>query len=191
MNTDDAGSLPVPQQQQEPEPIENLLAVEAHRLVAQWADAPPEIFRAALAAAKAERALRSEETALRLRLNYELEKDRIQAQKEESEWRAQAEREVAEREAVAQVEQLRHRRHVVNVSVGAVISIALLVASITVVGSAPWLSIILCGPSLLALAKIFVLHRSDPDDMKILSRASNTATNAASQAQQPQPPPAM
>jgi Na+/H+ antiporter NhaC len=79
---------------------------------------------------------------------------------------------------------------VVNVSVGAVISIALLGAGVAVVASAPWLSVILCGPSLLALAKVFVLHRSDPDDMKLLSRASNNATNAAPQPPPPQQPPA-
>ncbi|WP_326652511.1 MULTISPECIES: hypothetical protein [unclassified Streptomyces] len=179
MSTDDEGSLPVPQHQ-EPELLD-ILAAEAHRLVAQWADAPSEVFRAALATAKAERALRSEETVLRLRLNHDLEKERIQAR---------AEREAAEREAAAQVEKLRHRRHVVNVSVGAVISIALLAAGVAVVDSAPWLSVLLCGPSLLALSKVFVLHRSDPDDMKLLSRASNNATNVASQSQPPQPPPA-
>ncbi|MFF3454541.1 hypothetical protein ACFYXH_09430 [Streptomyces sp. NPDC002730] len=188
MTTDDAGSLPVPQHQQ-PELLENM-AAEAHRLVAQWAEAPPEVFRAALATARAERALRSEETVLRLRLNYDLEKERIQAQKDEGERQARAEREAAEREAAAQIEKLSHRRHVVNVGVGAGISIALLAAGIVVVDSAPWLSVILCGPSLLALAKVFVLHRSDPDDMKFLSRASNNATNVASQSQPPQPPPA-
>ncbi|ANP48340.1 hypothetical protein J2Z21_003665 [Streptomyces griseochromogenes] len=189
MNTDDAASLPVPQQQQS-ELIENLLAAEAHRLAAQWADAPPEVFRAALAAAKAERALRSQETVLRLRLSHDLEKERIQAEKAEGERLACAEREAAEREAAAQIEQLRHRRHVVNVTVGAVISIALLGAGVAVVGSAPWLSVILCGPSLLALAKVFVLHRSDPDDMKLLARASGSAVNAADPAPPPQQPPA-
>ncbi|WP_132838583.1 hypothetical protein [Streptomyces sp. BK205] len=172
MTMDDAGSLPVPQHQQELS--ENILAAEAHRLVAQWADAPPEVFKAALATAKAERALRSEETVLRLRLNFELEKQRLQAQKDEG-----------EREARATMARLRHRRHVVNVSAGAVISIALLGAGIAVVGPAPWLSVILCGPSLLALAKVFVLHRSDPDDMKLLARSSDNATNAASQTPAP------
>ncbi|WP_369228899.1 hypothetical protein AB5J56_00555 [Streptomyces sp. R21] len=183
MTTDDAGSLPVPQHQQELS--ENILAAEAHRLVTQWADAPPEVFKAALATARAERVLRSEETVLRLRLNFELEKQRLQAQKDEGERKARAEREVAKREAAVEIARLRHRRHVVNVSVGAVISIALLVAGIAVVGSAPWLSVILCGPSLLALAKVFVLHRSDPDDMKLLARAANNATNVASQTPTP------
>ncbi|KUM91542.1 hypothetical protein AQI88_36205 [Streptomyces cellostaticus] len=77
-----------------------------------------------------------------------------------------------------------------NVTVGAVISIALLGAGVAVVGSAPWLSVILCGPSLLALAKVFVLHRSDPEDMKLLARASGSAGNAAAQASPPQQPPA-
>ncbi|MGW7529274.1 hypothetical protein [Streptomyces sp. NPDC054783] len=170
MTMDDAGSLPAPQPQQPESLQDDSLAAEAHRLVAQWFDAPPEVLRSALATIKAERALRSRENVLRLELNHELEKERIQA--------------------AAQTERLRHRRHVVNVSVGAVISITLLGGGITVVDSAPWLSVILCGPSLLALAKVFVLHRSDPDDMKLLSRASNNATNAASQPPPPQLPPA-
>ncbi|MFC9915659.1 hypothetical protein [Streptomyces sp. NPDC059862] len=164
MTTDDAEFLP--------DPLEDSMAAEAHRLAAQWADVPTGVLRAALSAAKAERALRSDETRLRLQLHHEREMKR------------------GEREAAAQVERLRHRRHVVNVSVGAVISITLLAAGVAVVDSAPWLSVILCGPSLLALAKVFVLHRSDPDDMKQVSRASNNATNAASQPQPQQPPPA-
>lgn len=170
MTMDDAGSLPAPQPQQ-PEPLQDEdLAAEAHRLIAQWYDAPPEALRGALATIKAKQALISRENVLRLELNHDLEKERIQA--------------------ATQTEQLRHRRHVVNVSVGAVISIALLGAGVAVVASAPWLSVILCGPSLLALAKVFVLHRSDPDDMKLLSRASNNATNAAPQPPPPQQPPA-
>ncbi|WP_258054602.1 hypothetical protein [Streptomyces sp. Ru71] len=51
-----------------------------------------------------------------------------------------------------------------------------------------WLSLLLCGPSLLALAKVFVLRRSDPDDMRLLARATHSAMNSAGQAQQPPPP---
>ncbi|MEK8146643.1 hypothetical protein NKH18_51395 [Streptomyces sp. M10(2022)] len=36
---------------------------------------------------------------------------------------------------------------------------------------------------------VFVLRRSDADDMKAVSRAARTSTNAASQAQPPALPP--
>ncbi|MGW1491732.1 hypothetical protein [Streptomyces sp. NPDC002402] len=204
--------------------MEDLLALEAHSLAAQWAELPPEHFKAAIAAAKAERALRSQELVLQMRLQHDLEVQRIQADKEASERQARVDQERAEREATAQREErqaradqeraereataqreerqaraeqeataqadrLRHRRHVLNVSTGAVISVALLVAGVLVADSAIWLSLILCGPSLLALAKVYVLQKSDPDDMKILGRSSHTATNAAASPQPPQQQP--
>jgi hypothetical protein len=67
-------------------------------------------------------------------------------------------------------------------------ALAMLGGGIYVAPESWWLSILLCGPSLLALAKIFVLGRSDPDDMKHVSLAARTTTNAAGQAQPPQPP---
>ncbi|MGW7720395.1 hypothetical protein ACWGKK_39705 [Streptomyces chartreusis] len=190
--------------------VEDLFAIEAHRLARQWAELPPEHFKAAIAAAKAERALRSQEMVLQMRLKHDLEVQRIQADKEASERQARAEQERAEREAAAHREaserqaraeheraereatahadRLRHRRHVLNVSTGAVISVALLVAGVLVADTAVWLSLILCGPSLLALAKVYVLQKSDPDDMKILGRSARTATNAAASSQPLQPP---
>ncbi|WP_159064609.1 hypothetical protein [Streptomyces olivochromogenes] len=95
MSTDDAEFLP--------DPLEISMTAEAHRLAAQWADVPSDVLRSALSAAKAERALISDETRLRLQLQHEREMQRI------------------EQEAATQVERLRHRRHFVNVSVGAVI----------------------------------------------------------------------
>lgn len=43
----------------------------------------------------------------------------------------------------------------------------------------------LCGPSLLAMGKLYVLQRSDAADIHALSRGARSATNAASQAQSP------
>lgn len=45
--------------------------------------------------------------------------------------------------------------------------------------AAAWLSAVLCGPSLLALAKVFVLRKSDPNDMKILGKAAGGPRPAA------------
>lgn len=81
-----------------------------------------------------------------------------------------------------------HRRHMIDLTVGAVISMAMLGAGVYVAADTWWLATLLCGPSLLALAKVFVLRRSDPGDMRHLSRAARTAMNAAGQAQTPQPP---
>ncbi|WP_331734728.1 hypothetical protein [Streptomyces sp. NBC_00887] len=96
---------------------------------------------------------------------------------------------VDEREFLERREQRAHRRHLAGMIVGAVIAVAMLGAGVYVAADAWWLAILLCGPSLLALAKVFVLNRSDPDDMKAVSAAGRTATNAASQSQSPAPPP--
>ncbi|MGW7646916.1 hypothetical protein [Streptomyces bobili] len=51
-----------------------------------------------------------------------------------------------------------------------------------------WLSTLLCGPSLLALVKIFVLRRSDSSDMAAVAGAARRSTNAGTPQQ---PPPAI
>ncbi|AZM56298.1 hypothetical protein DMA15_29965 [Streptomyces sp. WAC 01529] len=71
--------------------------------------------------------------------------------------------------------------------IGATIAVAMLGAGVYVAQDAWRLATLLCGPSLLALGKIFVLRRSDPDDRKADGRATRSSTAAAEQAQQ-QPP---
>jgi hypothetical protein len=102
--------------------------------------------------------------------------------------RLELERETAEREAQRQREERAHKRHMAGLTVGAVVAVAMLGAGVYVAKDAWWLATLLCGPSLLALAKIFVLRRSDPNDMLFVSKAARAATNAAAQAQPPQPP---
>ncbi|MFJ3432744.1 hypothetical protein ACIPMU_04160 [Streptomyces cyaneofuscatus] len=94
-----------------------------------------------------------------------------------------------ERQFLERREKRAHLRHLAGLTVGAVIAVAMLGAGVYVAAEAWWLAVLLCGPSLLALAKVFVLNRSDPDDMKALSAGGRSATNAAAQAQPPAPPP--
>ncbi|GGW54825.1 hypothetical protein GCM10010350_44140 [Streptomyces galilaeus] len=184
MNPEDQASSPAPHS---PPPIEAALVAEARRIASSWDGIPPEVFRAALASTKAERALRSQEIALRLNIEHDLAVKRIEAEKAEGERQARAEREIAEREVAAAAERLQHRRHIVDVSAGAGISISLLGVGAWFADSAPWLSAVCVGPSLLALAKVFVLRRSDPHDMKVLGRAARDP-NAGIPGGPPSPP---
>ncbi|GAB2898032.1 hypothetical protein GCM10027074_76530 [Streptomyces deserti] len=70
---------------------------------------------------------------------------------------------------------------------GAVISVAMLGAGIYVAQDVWWLATLLCGPSLIAMGKIFVLRRSDADDITAVSRGARASTSAAAQAQPPVP----
>ncbi|MEV6726362.1 hypothetical protein AB0M94_36175 [Streptomyces xanthochromogenes] len=69
----------------------------------------------------------------------------------------------------------RRRNHVYRMSgllSGVVLSLALLSAGVAVAPTQPWLAASLCGPSLLALVKIFVLRRSDAGDIRASERAA-------------------
>lgn len=83
----------------------------------------------------------------------------------------------------------RRRNHVYRMSglvSGVVLSLALLSSGVVVAPTQPWLSACLCGPSLLALAKIFVLRRSDAGDIRASARAAREAATAATPPQPPQ-----
>lgn len=95
----------------------------------------------------------------------------------------------AVRQAEERREERKHRRHMAGLVVGGVVAVAMLGAGVFVAKDAWWLATLLCGPSLLALAKVFVLRKSDAGDMSSVGRASRLSTNAAGQAQPPPPPP--
>ncbi len=81
-----------------------------------------------------------------------------------------------------------HQQHVFRMTglyLGAVISVAMLSSGIYIAQDVWWLATLLCGPSLIAMGKIFVLRRSDGDDMTAVSRGTRTSTHAAAQAQPP------
>ncbi|MEW2615028.1 hypothetical protein AB0937_33570 [Streptomyces sp. NPDC047880] len=184
MTTEDAETFPA-QQAHTSSLNRNTLSAAAHGLAEQWAEFPPDHFDAMISAAASQAALLSQETVLRMRLDHEAKMARLRIEAEITNRQAEAEKERTARENQLAIERLRHRRHLVNVSAGALISIALLAAGVLVADTAIWLSLLLCGPSLLALAKVYVLSRSDPDDMKVVGRGTQSATNAATNAQPP------
>ncbi|WP_460111571.1 hypothetical protein [Streptomyces sp. YKOK-J1] len=91
----------------------------------------------------------------------------------------------AEQEARAEREKRQHRFKMASLIVGAVLAAAMLGGGVYVARDNWWLATLLCGPSLIALAKIVFLRRSDPDDMRVVAGAAKHSTNAASQAQPP------
>ncbi|MFF8931495.1 hypothetical protein ACF1AO_29990 [Streptomyces longwoodensis] len=91
----------------------------------------------------------------------------------------------SEERAYAERQQKRaHLRYITELIVGALVALAMLTAGVLVASHAWWLSTLLCGPSLLALVKIFVLRRSDAADMAAVGAAARTSTNAGT----PPPP---
>lgn len=63
----------------------------------------------------------------------------------------------------------KHFRYLCGLWAGFAIAIGMLTGGVVVgVNDQPWLAVLLTGPSLIALAKIFVLRRSDPADMRQL-----------------------
>ncbi|MFE7358037.1 hypothetical protein ACFU8Q_34120 [Streptomyces sp. NPDC057543] len=163
MTTEDSGSLPATRGSNE-----DPMVAAGLEIAMKWGSAlGPDKLEVALKALEPELRRHHKERMTRLTLQREAAQ---QASKERSEERA-------------------HKRHVAGLAVGGVVAVAMLAAGVYVAKDAWWLALVLCGPSLLALAKVFVLRRSDPDDMRAVTQAARTATNAAGQAQPPAPPP--
>ncbi|WP_344363516.1 hypothetical protein [Streptomyces gobitricini] len=101
-------------------------------------------------------------------------------------FRLEMQQAAAETEARAQREVAAHKRYMAGLVAGTLVAIGMLGAGVYVAKDSWWLSVLLCGPSLLALVKIFVLRRSDPADMEAVSVATRRGMNAA---QPPGPPP--
>lgn len=104
-------------------------------------------------------------------------------------FRLEMQREAAEQQAQEQREGAAHKRYMAGLVAGSVIAVAMLGAGVYVAKDSWWLSVLLCGPSLLALVKIFVLRRSDAGDMDAVLRATRRGMNAAGGAQPPPLPP--
>ncbi|MFD4955188.1 hypothetical protein [Streptomyces sp. NPDC058451] len=103
--------------------------------------------------------------------------------------RMQMQREAAQQDLEERQRARTDRRRMVEVVCGTVVALAMLGGGIYAAPHSWWLSTLLCGPSLLALTKVFVLGRSDPDDMKLLSAAARVSTDSAGRAQASQQPP--
>jgi hypothetical protein len=87
-------------------------------------------------------------------------------------------REAAERKAREARERRLHTFRMASLYAGAVISVAMLCAGVYVARNVWWLATLLCGPSLIALVKIFVLRRSDSGDMAAVAAGSQRSTNS-------------
>ncbi|MER5904364.1 hypothetical protein ABT150_30395 [Streptomyces mirabilis] len=99
--------------------------------------------------------------------------------------RLDMQREVAQREYEERQHRRAHIRHMGELVGGTVVALGMLGGGVYVAPESWWLSTLLCGPSLLALAKIFILGRSDPGDMTSVGGAARTSTNAGGQSQSP------
>jgi len=97
----------------------------------------------------------------------------------------EAQHRTAELKMQAELALRAHRFHMTSLIVGAVLSVTMLAAGVYVAKDVWWLAAILCGPSLIALAKIVVLRRSDPGDMAAVAAAARGAMGAATQGQPP------
>ncbi|MDT0319996.1 hypothetical protein [Streptomyces millisiae] len=95
----------------------------------------------------------------------------------------------AERAARAVREKRQHALWMTGLYVGAAISVAMLAAGVYVARDVWWLAIMLCGPSLVAMGKLYVLRRGDAEDTRAVSQGARSATSAAGQAAQPPPLP--
>lgn len=161
MTTEDSGSLPAMHGSNE-----DPMVAAGLEIAMKWGSAlGPDNLEVALKALEPELRRHHKERMTRLTLQREAAQ---QAGQERSEERA-------------------HKRHVAGLVAGVYVAVAMLSAGVYVAKDAWWLAVVLCGPSLLALAKVFVLRRSDASDMTAVAQAARTSTNAAGQG----PPPAV
>jgi hypothetical protein len=132
----------------------------------QWKDVDPAVFQTALASL--EPSLRREHRERVMRMEMQQQEKAAEA----------LERQRARRD--------RHR--MVQLVCGTVLALGMLGGGIYVAPHSWWLSLLLCGPSLLALLKVFVLDRSDEGDMAAVSGALAKVLKASGQAPPPPPP---
>lgn len=149
----------------------------ALNIASQWSALPPEHLREALKALEPQLAREHE---LRVRAQ-DARQQRMAVDADREKARAEAELEKVRADA-ASTEARQKRAHVYRMSglaAGLTISVAMLVAAVQVASEAQWLSVVFAGPGLVALVKIFVLMRSDPDDIRQVARAARDASAAA------------
>ncbi|MEU3736569.1 hypothetical protein AB0E78_05805 [Streptomyces sp. NPDC032198] len=106
---------------------------------------------------------------------------RLEMQREAAERADLAAAEAAARADLDKRNKRKHVQHMSGLIVGAVIAVAMLAGGVYAAADTWWLSAFLCGPSVYALVKVFVLRRSDPDDMRILAKGARGATEAKAQ----------
>lgn len=131
-------------------------------LATQWASLPPEHLRIALKALEPQLAREHE-----LRFEQERGAERTKVA-------------LAENAAFEAADRRAHIRYLCGLSAGLLISLSMLTAAVIVaINGQSWLAAALSGPSMLALTKIFVLRRSDTEDLRQAGRVatSTLATN--------------
>ncbi|MEV6738698.1 hypothetical protein AB0N14_17885 [Streptomyces sp. NPDC051104] len=142
---------------------------------------------------KLEVALRALEP--QLKREHQIRLKQLENQRAQAERDAAAEREASQREAEAakaaseraarEAERMRkHTYRMCTLGASVLIALAMLGGGIWIAPDQPWLATALCGPSLLALVKLFLTQRSDAADMKAVGRAARAASSAVS----PPPP---
>ncbi|MEU4039102.1 hypothetical protein [Streptomyces collinus] len=120
-----------------------------------------------------------------LKRDHQARLKRLEMQREAATRADENARAAAERKLRMVQEKRQHALWTARLCVGAVISITMLGAGVYVAKDVWWLAIMLCGPSLLAMGKLYVLQRSDTTDMDAVTRAARNANSAAGQAQPP------
>ncbi|GAA4326383.1 hypothetical protein GCM10023086_53900 [Streptomyces venetus] len=121
-----------------------------------------------------------------LKREHQLRLKQLDMQREATARAEENAREAAERMVRLAQQKRQHALRMTGLWLGAGVSFAMLVAGVYVARDMWWLSLFLWGPSLLAMAKLYTLRRSDPGDMQAVTLGMRSAANAAQQA--PPPP---
>ncbi|MET9149750.1 hypothetical protein ABZX82_00505 [Streptomyces griseoflavus] len=128
-------------------------------IAAQWAQMPAEHLTAALKALEPQLKREHELRTLQENNRACLEQERLKTEHEK--------------------EKRRHRRHVLHVSFGLVVVLGALTGALHLgTHGQPWLALVLFGPTLLALVKMFLLRRSDAGDFLQSGAALRTVSSA-------------
>ncbi|CAM5593080.1 hypothetical protein [Streptomyces purpurascens] len=162
-----------------PVPPDDLVVSVGLEIAMKWGAAlgGPEQLKVALAALEPQ-----------LKRDHQVRLRHLDMQRDAAARKDENARAAAERELRLAREKRQHALRMTGLYMGAVISIAMLGAGIYVARDVWWLAIMLCGPSLIAMGKLYVLRRSDREDMRAVARSARSAMNAAGQAQPPPVP---
>lgn len=115
----------------------------AMRIARMWATVPPEHLEVALKALEPE-----------LQREHECRMERLRLDQKRDEARR------------------RHTRYLSGLWAGFVIAVGMLAGAVVVgVNGHEWLAVVLVGPSLLALAKLFVIRRADAADIEQITQS--------------------
>ncbi|MGP8301973.1 hypothetical protein ACTPOK_29450 [Streptomyces inhibens] len=128
----------------------------------QWAELPAEHMKIALDALEPQLRREHEMRVLQQKAEQKLALEQVRAQ------------EAAAKRA--------HVLYLTGLIAGFVIAVAMLSGAVVVgINNQPWLAAMLSGPSVLALATIFVLRRSEQGQAHAVAAAQRSALNAAQQ----------